>query len=156
MIVEGQIMGGLTEGFRVAAMELITFDEDGNCIGSNFMDYLIPTAWETAGLQLGETVAVAAPSDRREGWASRRPSAHAAAFVNAIVDARARGRAQLRDAGDVGQVWQALNEVGLAGEPGKCRSRRAAGRGGRPVRARHRRPPSSGSRRRRGAATVRS
>ena len=28
-------------------MQLITFDEDGNCIGSNFMDYLMPTAWET-------------------------------------------------------------------------------------------------------------
>ena len=34
MIVEGQIMGGLTEGFAMAAMEQIAFDEDGNCIGS--------------------------------------------------------------------------------------------------------------------------
>ena len=33
MIVEGQIMGGLTEGYAIAAMELITFDDDGNCIG---------------------------------------------------------------------------------------------------------------------------
>src|SRR5438128_2558706 len=30
MIVEGQIMGGLTEGFGIAAMELISFDEEGN------------------------------------------------------------------------------------------------------------------------------
>ena len=44
MIVEGQIHGGLTEGYGIAAMELITFDEGGNCIGSNFMDYLLPTA----------------------------------------------------------------------------------------------------------------
>src|SRR5690606_25244813 len=29
MIVAGQIMGGLTEGYAIAAMELITFDEDG-------------------------------------------------------------------------------------------------------------------------------
>jgi len=43
MIVEGQIHGGLTEGFGIAFMELITFDADGNCIGSNFMDYLLPT-----------------------------------------------------------------------------------------------------------------
>ena len=43
MIVEGQIMGGLTEGYATAAMQLITFDEDGNCIGSNLTDYLIPT-----------------------------------------------------------------------------------------------------------------
>ena len=68
MIVEGQIMGGLTEGYAIAAMELITFDEDGNCIGSNFMDYLIPTAWETPGVRARrDGHAVAAPSDRREG-----------------------------------------------------------------------------------------
>ena len=47
MIVEGQIIGGLTEGYATAAMQLITFDEEGNCIGSNFVDYLLPTAWET-------------------------------------------------------------------------------------------------------------
>src|SRR5713101_7217410 len=55
MIVEGQIMGGLTEGYGIAAMELITFDDDGNCIGSNFMDYLLPGSWETPSFELGET-----------------------------------------------------------------------------------------------------
>ena len=49
MIVEGQIMGGLTEAYAMASMQFITFDEDGNCVGSNFMDYLLPTAWETPG-----------------------------------------------------------------------------------------------------------
>ncbi len=47
MIVEGQIHGGLTEGFGIAAMQLIDFDEYGNCLGSTFMDYLLPTSWET-------------------------------------------------------------------------------------------------------------
>ena len=56
MIVEGQIMGGLTEGYGTAAMELITFDEEGNCIGSNFVDYLLPGSWETPSFELGETV----------------------------------------------------------------------------------------------------
>ena len=32
MIVEGQIHGGLAEGYAMAAMEQITFDEEGNCI----------------------------------------------------------------------------------------------------------------------------
>ncbi|HKX75677.1 MAG TPA: aerobic carbon-monoxide dehydrogenase large subunit, partial [Acidimicrobiia bacterium] len=40
MIVEGQITGGLTEGFAKATNQWITFDENGNCIGSNFLDYL--------------------------------------------------------------------------------------------------------------------
>ncbi len=68
MIVEGQIHGGLTEGFAKSSMQWITFDEDGNCIGSNFMDYLIPTAWETPKLRAARDVrAVAAPPDRRQG-----------------------------------------------------------------------------------------
>ncbi|MET0740417.1 MAG: aerobic carbon-monoxide dehydrogenase large subunit, partial [Candidatus Nanopelagicales bacterium] len=56
MIVEGQIHGGLCEGYGIAAMELITFDEEGNCIGSNFMDYLLPTAWETPHFETLTTV----------------------------------------------------------------------------------------------------
>ena len=52
MIVEGQIHGGLTDGVGMALMEVIAFDEDGNCLGGSLMDYLIPTAvevpdWET-------------------------------------------------------------------------------------------------------------
>ncbi len=53
MIVEGQIHGGLTEGFGIAAMELITFDEEGNCIGQNFTDYLLPTSCRPPGRRRG-------------------------------------------------------------------------------------------------------
>ena len=67
MIVEGQIHGGLAEGYAMAAMEQITFDEEGNCIGANFTDYLIPTAWETPKFELGETVTPSPTTDRREG-----------------------------------------------------------------------------------------
>src|SRR5437868_4104127 len=44
MIVEGQIHGGLAEGVGIALMELIQFDEEGNCLGGSFMDYLLPTS----------------------------------------------------------------------------------------------------------------
>ena len=68
MIVEGQIMGGLTEAYAMANMQFITFDADGNCVGSNFMDYLLPTAWETPGLGAARgRHAVPAPPDRRQG-----------------------------------------------------------------------------------------
>ncbi len=74
MIVEGQIMGGLTEGYAIAAMQQIDFDEDGNCIGSNFTDYLIPTAWETPEFDLGEltTPSPHHPSARRASASRRR------------------------------------------------------------------------------------
>ncbi|MFP5320020.1 MAG: aerobic carbon-monoxide dehydrogenase large subunit [Acidimicrobiia bacterium] len=88
MIVEGQIMGGLTEGFAMAAMQLITFDEDGNCIGANFMDYLLPTAWETPHFDLYETCT---PSPHHplgcKGVGESATVGSPAAFINAVVDA---------------------------------------------------------------------
>ena len=56
MIVEGQIMGGMTEAYAMANMQFITYDAEGNCVGSNYMDYLLPTAWETPGFELHEVV----------------------------------------------------------------------------------------------------
>jgi carbon-monoxide dehydrogenase large subunit len=116
MIVEGQIMGGLTEGYAMAAMELITFDEDGNCIGSNFMDYLIPTAWETPAFELHETVT---PSPHHpigaKGVGESATVGSPAAYVNAVVDALAHaGVRNLEMPVTSDKVWQALNEAGLA------------------------------------------
>ena len=88
MIVEGQIHGGLTEGYAIAAMQQITFDEDGNCIGSNFLDYLLPTAVETPKFELGETVT---PSPHHpigaKGVGESATVGSPAAFVNAVIDA---------------------------------------------------------------------
>jgi carbon-monoxide dehydrogenase large subunit len=116
MIVEGQIMGGLTEGFGIAAMELITFDEEGNCIGANFMDYLLPTAWETPSFDLGETVT---PSPHHplgaKGVGESATVGSPAAYVNAVVDALAHaGIRNLEMPVTSDKVWAALNEVGLA------------------------------------------
>ena len=115
MIVEGQITGGLTEGFAIAAMQLIDFDEDGNCIGANFMDYLVPTAWETPTFELGETDPVAAPSARRQGRGESATVGAPAAFVNAVVDALAHaGVRNLEMPVTSGRVWAALQEANLA------------------------------------------
>ena len=56
MIVEGQIHGGLADGVGMALMQAIAFDEDGNCLGGSFMDYLLPTSIECPSWELGETV----------------------------------------------------------------------------------------------------
>jgi carbon-monoxide dehydrogenase large subunit len=88
MIVDGQIHGGLTEGFAMSNMQWITFDDDGNCIGSNFMDYLVPTAWETPRFELGETVT---PSPHHpigaKGIGESATVGSPAAYVNAVIDA---------------------------------------------------------------------
>ena len=56
MIIEGQVHGGLTDGVGMALMELIAFDEEGNCLGGSLMDYLIPTALEVPDWETGFTV----------------------------------------------------------------------------------------------------
>src|SRR6267378_1894854 len=88
MIVEGQIHGGLAEGYGIAFMQLITFDDEGNCIGSNFMDYLIPGSWETPKFELGETTT---PSPHHpigaKGVGESPTVGSPAAYVNAVIDA---------------------------------------------------------------------
>jgi aerobic carbon-monoxide dehydrogenase large subunit len=116
MIVEGQIMGGLTEGYGIAAMELITFDEEGNCIGSTFVDYLLPTAWETPAFELGETVT---PSPHHplgaKGVGESATVGSPAAYVNAVVDALAHAGIRSIDMPLTSdKVWAALQEAGLA------------------------------------------
>jgi carbon-monoxide dehydrogenase large subunit len=116
MIVEGQIMDGLTEGYGIAAMELITLDEDGNCIGSNFMDYLLPTAWETPAFELGETVT---PSPHHplgaKGVGESATVGSPAAYVNAVIDALAHAGIRNIDMPVTSdKVWQALVQAGLA------------------------------------------
>ena len=110
MIVEGQITGGLTEGFAKANMQWITFDDDGNCIGSNFMDYLVPTAWETPRYKLGQTVT---PSPHHpigaKGVGESATVGSPAAFVNAVVDAlSSRGVSNLDMPVLPHRVWGAL------------------------------------------------
>jgi carbon-monoxide dehydrogenase large subunit len=116
MIVEGQIMGGLTEGLAMAQMELITFDEDGNCIGSNFMDYLIPTAWETPNFELYATVT---PSPHHpigaKGVGESATVGSPAAFVNAVMDALAPyGITNIDMPVTSDKLWEALRSRGLA------------------------------------------
>jgi carbon-monoxide dehydrogenase large subunit len=116
MIVEGQIMGGLTEGFAIASMELITFDDEGNCIGANFMDYLIPTAMETPAFELAETVT---PSPHHplgaKGVGESATVGSPAAYVNAVIDALWHSGVHNIDMPlSSDKVWAALNEVGLA------------------------------------------
>ncbi|RMH19432.1 MAG: carbon-monoxide dehydrogenase large subunit [Acidobacteria bacterium] len=115
MIVEGQIHGGLTEGYGIAAMELITFDEDGNCIGSSFMDYLLPTAWETPKF---ETYATVTPSPHHpigaKGVGESATVGSPAAYVNAVIDALAHlGVRNIDMPVTSAKVWEALQRAGV-------------------------------------------
>src|SRR6185436_6947860 len=90
MIVEGQIHGGLTDGVGMALMEMIAFDDEGNCLGGSLMDYLIPTSLEVPDWETGHTVT---PSPHHpigaKGVGESATVGSPPAIVNAVVDALA-------------------------------------------------------------------
>ncbi len=90
MIVEGQIHGGLTDGVGIALMEMIAFDDHGNCLGGSLMDYLIPTALEVPNWETDYTVT---PSPHHplgaKGIGESATVGSPPAIVNAVIDALA-------------------------------------------------------------------
>jgi aerobic carbon-monoxide dehydrogenase large subunit len=107
MIVEGQIHGGLVDGIGMALMQVIAFDESGNCLGGSFMDYLLPTAMEVPTFELGETVT---PSPHHplgcKGVGESATVGSPAAVVNAVMDAIGVRHADMPLT--PAQVWRAM------------------------------------------------
>lgn len=90
MIIEGQVHGGLADGVGMALMEMISFDDEGNCLAGSLMDYLIPTSMEVPDWETGHTVT---PSPHHpigaKGIGESATVGSPAAIVNAVVDALA-------------------------------------------------------------------
>jgi carbon-monoxide dehydrogenase large subunit len=90
MIIEGQVHGGLTDGVGIALMEMIAFDEHGNCLGGSLMDYLIPTSLEVPEWETDHTVT---PSPHHpigaKGIGESATVGSPPAIVNAVCDALA-------------------------------------------------------------------
>jgi len=88
MIIEGQIHGGLTEGFAVAMGQLLSFDAQGNIQGNSLMDYFVPTAVETPHWETDHTVT---PSPHHpigaKGVAESPHVGSIPTFTSAMVDA---------------------------------------------------------------------
>ncbi|WP_067935427.1 aerobic carbon-monoxide dehydrogenase large subunit [Alicyclobacillus kakegawensis] len=88
MIVEGQVHGGLTEGFAIAFMQDIPYDADGNCLAPNLMDYLVPTSVDTPRWETDRTVTPSPHHPIGAKGVGESPNVGSpAAFVNAVVDA---------------------------------------------------------------------
>jgi carbon-monoxide dehydrogenase large subunit len=111
MIVEGQIHGGLADGVGMALMEVIQFDDEGNCLNGSFMDYLIPTALECPDWELGATVT---PSPHHplgaKGVGESATVGSPPAIMNAIIDAlRPYDVSHMDMPATPGRVWDAMN-----------------------------------------------
>ena len=117
MIVDGQIHGGLTEGFAIAFMQEIPYDAEGNCLASNFTEYLVPTAVETPRWETDRTTTPSPHHPIGAKGVGESPNVGSpAAFVNAVVDALSHFGVRhvdmplTRD-----KIWRILRQHGVDG-----------------------------------------
>src|SRR5260370_42605282 len=101
----------------MGVMEVISFGEEGNCIGSSLMDYLLPTAWETPKFEMGETTT---PSPHHplgaKGVGESATVGSPAAYVNAVIDALSPyGITNIDMPLTSATVWAALRSQGGTG-----------------------------------------
>jgi carbon-monoxide dehydrogenase large subunit len=116
MIIEGQIHGGLTEGFAVAMGQQMPFDAQGNLLGNTLMDYFLPTFVETPHWETDHTVT---PSPHHpigaKGVAESPHVGSIPTFTSAVVDAFAHvGVTQMTMPHSAFNVWKQLKASGLA------------------------------------------
>ncbi|ASW03912.1 MULTISPECIES: aerobic carbon-monoxide dehydrogenase large subunit [Paraburkholderia] len=115
MIIEGQIHGGLTEGFAVAMGQELPYDEAGNLLGGTLMDYFVPTAVETPHWETDFTVT---PSPHHpigaKGVAESPHVGSIPCFTAAVVDAFAHlGITHMNMPHNAYRVWQQSRSLGL-------------------------------------------
>ena len=115
MIIEGQIHGGLTEGFAVAMGQELPYDESGNVLGGTLMDYFVPTTVETPKWETDYTVT---PSPHHpigaKGVAESPHVGSIPCFTAAVVDAFAHlGVTHMNMPHNSYRVWQQCHALGL-------------------------------------------
>jgi aerobic carbon-monoxide dehydrogenase large subunit len=88
MIVDGQVHGGIAQSIGQALFEETVYDEHGQCLTANLVDYMIPTAAELPVFELERTIT---PSPTNplgvKGIGEAGTIAATAAVVNAVCDA---------------------------------------------------------------------
>ena len=117
MVVEGQIHGGLTEGFAIAFMQEIQFDEQGNHLNTNFTDYLLPTSLETPRWETDKTTTPSPHHPIGAKGVGESPNVGSpAAFVNAVADALSPlGVRHIDMPVTRSKVWRAIRDAEAAG-----------------------------------------
>lgn len=110
LLVEGQIQGGLAQGFGQALAEQVRYEADGTLVSGTLGDYAVPRAKDLPPFELGETCTPTPlnPLGAKgvgEGGAVGAPPA----LVNAVLDALApRGIHHLDMPLTASRVWEAL------------------------------------------------
>ncbi len=111
LVAEGQIHGGMAQGVAQVLLEEIRYDEDGNLLTANFMDYLVPSAAEVPSYELVhlETPTWVNPLGAKGVGESGTVGAIPAVY-NAVIDALApSGVRHLETPLTPEKVWAALH-----------------------------------------------
>ncbi|MCP5025531.1 MAG: xanthine dehydrogenase family protein molybdopterin-binding subunit [Actinomycetia bacterium] len=111
MLVRGQQHGGIAQGAAQALYEVVSYDDDGNPITGNLMDYAIPSAAELPSFETSNTQT---PSPRNplgaKGIGESGTIGSTPAIQNAVVDAVAHlGVKHIEMPLSAMRVWEAIN-----------------------------------------------
>lgn len=114
LLAEGQVHGGLAQGVAQVLLEEIVYDEDGNLLTSNFMDYPVISAAELPSF---EVIHLETPTWVNElgakGVGESGTVGSIPAVYNAVVDAVSHlGVRHLETPCTPEKVWRAIQETG--------------------------------------------
>lgn len=112
-MVEGQVIGGLAQGFGQALWEEIRFDEDGQLITGSLMDYAVPHADQLPFFELGHTKTPSPGTPHgTKGVGEAGTTGAPPAIVNAVLDAlRPVGVASIDMPLTSEKVWRAIRDA---------------------------------------------
>jgi len=113
LIVDGQVHGGIASGIAQATMEEFSYDEDGNPMTANFMDYAIASAAELPSF---ERIEQETPTDRNplgvKGVGESGTIGSTPAVQNAVVDALSHlGVRHVEIPCTPQRVWRAIQDA---------------------------------------------
>ena len=87
-VVEGQLQGGVIHAVGGALLEKLVYDEEGNLLTSNFMDYRIPTALDSPTIEIFHEVTTSTDTlSGAKGVGESGTIVGYAAVINALNDA---------------------------------------------------------------------
>ena len=88
MVVDGQLVGAAAQGVGGALYEELRYDEDGNFLAGNLLDYLYPSTLEIPPIEVGHLQTPSPVTDGGvKGCGEGGTIATPAAVVNAVADA---------------------------------------------------------------------
>jgi carbon-monoxide dehydrogenase large subunit len=114
LLVEGQVQGGITQSIGAALMERTVYDENGQLLTGEFMDYAIPRAEDSPEYVLGSTV-TPSPSNPLgvKGVGEAGTIGATPAIANAVIDALSPLDVRHLDIPFTPeQVWRAIQKKG--------------------------------------------